>query len=72
MENDLSDESRIEALEAKELYNSKYTSYFKREAAKSSMFNQINLEKTTNWFLNLASDKMSTDSPANKLKKYGT
>ena len=34
------------------------------------MFNQINLEKTTNWFLNLASDKMSTDTPANKLKKY--
>ena len=34
------------------------------------MFRQLNLEKPTKWFLNLSSDKQSTDSPSNKLKKY--
>ena len=34
------------------------------------MFKQLNLEKPTKWFLNLASDKLSTDSPANKLRIY--
>ena len=34
------------------------------------MFKQLNLEKPMKWFLNLASDKLSTDSPANKLRKY--
>ena len=34
------------------------------------MFKQLNLEKPTKWFLNLSSDKLSTDSPANKLRKY--
>ena len=46
--------------------NTKYTTYSKKE----SMFKQLNLEKPTNWFLNLASDKLSTDSPANKLRKH--
>jgi hypothetical protein len=67
LENNPSDTTRIELLEAKELYNTKYTTYFKREAAKTNMFKQINLEKPTKWFLYLASDKLSTDSPANKL-----
>ena len=31
---------------------------------------QLNIEKPTKWFLNLASDKLSNDSPANKLRKY--
>ena len=34
------------------------------------MFRQLNLEKPTKWFLNLSSDKQSTDSPSNKLRKY--
>ena len=33
------------------------------------MFRQMNLEKPTKWFLNLASDKKSMDSPSNKLEK---
>ena len=34
------------------------------------MFRQLNLEKPTKWFLNLSSDKQSTDSQSNKLRKY--
>ena len=34
------------------------------------MLKQIKLGKRTMWFLNLESFKISTDSPANKLKKY--
>ena len=34
------------------------------------MFKQLNLEKTTKWFLNFASDKLLTENPANKLSKY--
>jgi hypothetical protein len=70
LENNPTEEVRLETLEAKEKYNAKYETYFKREAAKTSMFNQINIEKPTKWFLNLASDKMSSDSPTVKLKKY--
>ena len=33
------------------------------------MFRQMNLEKPTKSFLNLASDKKSLDSPSNKLEK---
>ena len=43
-------------LEAKELYNTKYTTYFKREAAKSSMFKQFKTgtEKTTSLMMGAA------------------
>ena len=34
------------------------------------MFKQLNLEKPTKWFLNLSSDKLSSESPSNKLRKY--
>ena len=70
LENNPSDETRKELLESKELNNSKYETFFKREAAKTTMFKQLNLEKPTKWFLNLSSDKLFTDSPANKLRKY--
>ena len=70
LKNDPNDATRREVLEAKELYNTKYTTYFKRDAAKTTMFKQLNLEKPMKWFLNLASVKLSTDSPANKLRKY--
>ena len=70
LENNPNDDTRKELLESKELYNSKYEAFFKREAAKTTMFKQLNLEKPTKWFLNLSSDKLSTDSPANKLRKY--
>ena len=55
----------------KELYNSKYHGYFKKEAEKISIFRHLNVEKPTKWFLNLTSDKMSQDSPSNRLKKTG-
>ena len=57
--------------ETKELYDSKYHGYFKKEAEKISIFRHLNVEKPTKWFLNLTSDKMSQDSPSNKLKKTG-
>ena len=57
--------------EVKELYNSKYHGYFKKEAEKISIFRHPNVENPTKWFLNLTSDKMSQDSPSNKLKKTG-
>ena len=31
----------------------------------------MNIEKPTKWFMNLASEKMTNDSPFNKLKKDG-
>ena len=38
LESNPSDETRKELLESKELYNTKYTTFFKREAAKTTMF----------------------------------
>ena len=66
---DLEERQRLE--ETKELYDSKYHGYFKKEAEKISIFRHLNVEKPTKWFLNLTSDKMSQDSPSNKLKKNG-
>ena len=34
------------------------------------MFRQLNLEKPTKWFMNLANDQKDAESPAQKLKKY--
>ena len=70
LEKDPDENSRKELLETKELYNTKYEHFFKKEAAKTTMFRQLNVEKPTKWFLNLSSDKQSTDSPSNKLRKY--
>ena len=66
---DQAERQRLE--EIKELYDSKYHGYFKKEAEKISIFRHLNVEKPTKWFLNLTSDKMSQDSPSNKLKKTG-
>ena len=62
---------RDRMLEAREAFNSKYHNHFKREADKTTLFNQMNIEKPTKWFMNLASDKMTNDSPFSKLKKNG-
>ena len=62
-------ETRDRMLEAREAFNSKYQSHFKREAEKTTMFRQMNIEKPTKWFLNLATAKMTNDSPFNKLRK---
>ena len=63
--------TRDRMLEAREAFNSKYHNHFKREADKTTLFNQMNIEKPTKWFMNLASEKMTMDSPFNKLKKNG-
>ena len=55
----------------KELFNSKYHGYFKKEAEKISIFPHLNVEKPTKWFLNLISGKMSQDSPSTRLTKTG-
>ena len=57
--------------EVRELYNSKYHRYFKKEAEKISISRHLNIEKPTKGFLNLTSDKISQDSTSNKLKKTG-
>ena len=66
---EIADTNKLE--ETKELYNSKYHGYFKKEAEKISIFQHLNVEKPTKWFLNLTSDKMSQDSPITKLRKTG-
>ena len=58
----LADINKLE--ERTELYNSKS---FKKEVEKISIFQHLNVEKPTKWFLNLTSDKMSQDSPSTKL-----
>ena len=60
--NDTADTNKLE--ETKELYNSKYHSYFKKEAEKISIFRHINVKKPPKCFLNLTSDKMSQESPS--------
>ena len=61
--------TRDRMLEAREAFNFRYHNHFKREADKTTLFNQMNIEKPTKWFLNLASEKMTNDSPFNKLRK---
>ena len=40
-------------LEAREEFQSKYQNYFRKEAEKTPIFRQMNLEKPTKWFLNM-------------------
>ena len=61
--------TRNRTIEAREECQSKYQNHFRKEAEKTTMFRQMNLEKPTKWFLNLASDKKQMDSPSNKLEK---
>ena len=58
-------------LEAREAFQSEYNNHFKREAEKTTYFQQMNVEKPTKWFLNLASKQKTMDSPTNKLRKDG-
>ena len=51
----IEDTNKLE--ETKELYNSKYHGYIKKEAEKISIFRHLNVEKTTKWFLNLTSER---------------
>ena len=62
--------TRQEIAETQELYNAKYTAFFRRETENQIMFRQLSLEKPTKWFLNLANDQKDAESPAQKLKKY--
>ena len=63
--------SRDRMLEAKEAFQSEYNNHFKREAEKTTYFQQMNVEKPTKWFLNLASKQKMMDSPTTKLRKNG-
>ena len=47
------DDTRNRTLEAREEFQSKYQNYFRKEAEKTTMFRQMNLEKPTKLFLNL-------------------
>ena len=67
LENNPTAAERQEVAETKELYDAKYTAFFKRETENQIMFRRLNLEK---WFVNLANDQKDTESPAQKLKKY--
>ena len=64
MENNPTDNERQEITETQELYNSKYTAFFKRETENQIMFRQLNLEKPTKWFMNLENDQKDAESPA--------
>ena len=63
--------TRNRMLEAREAFQSQYSNHFRREAEKTTYFKQMNLEKPTKWFLNLASKQKTIDSPSNKLRKNG-
>ena len=65
------DATRDRVLEAREAFQSQYNHYFRREAEKTTYFKQMNLEKPTKWFLNMASKQQTSQSPSNKLKKNG-
>ena len=65
------EETRNRTLEAREAFQSKYNNHFRREAEKTTLFRQMNFEKPTKCFLNLASDQKTMESPSNKLKKNG-
>ena len=63
--------TRNRMLEAREAFQSQYSNHFRREAEKTTYFKQMNLEKPTKWFLNLASKQQTIQSPSNKLRKNG-
>ena len=63
--------ARDRMLEAREAFQSEYNNNFKRAALKTTYFQQMNVEKPTKWFLNLASKQKTLDSPTNKLRKDG-
>merc|ERR1712074_303721 len=63
--------TRERMLEAREAFQTQYNNHFRREAEKTTYFHQMNLEKPTKWFLNLASKQKTIDSPTNKLRKNG-
>jgi hypothetical protein len=58
-------------LEAREAFQSQYSNHFSREAEKNTYFKQMNLEKPTKCFLNLASQQETIESHSNKLRKNG-
>ena len=70
LENNPTVVERQEIAETQELYNAKYTAFFKRETQNQIMFRQLNLEKPTKWFMNLANDQKDAESPTLKLRKY--
>ena len=70
LENNPTVAERQEIAETQELYNAKYTAFFKRETQNQIMFRQLNLEKPTKWFMNLANDQKDAESPTLKLRKY--
>ena len=70
LENNPTVAERQEIAKTQELYNAKYTAFFKRETENQIMFRPLNLEKPTKWFMNLANDQKDTESPALKLRKY--
>ena len=53
--------TRERMLEAKEAFQSEYNNHFRREAEKTTYFKQMNVEKPTKWFLNLASKQKTMD-----------
>ena len=65
------DTTRDRVLEAREAFQTQYNNNFRREADKTTYFKQMNVEKPTKWFLNLASKQKTIESPSNKLKKNG-
>jgi hypothetical protein len=63
--------TRNRILEAREAFQSQYSKHFRREAEKTTYFKQMNLEKPTKWFLNMASKQKTIASPSNKLRQNG-
>ena len=53
--------TRERMLEAKEAFQSEYNNYFKREAEKTTYFKQMDVEKPTKLFPNLASKQKTLD-----------
>ena len=51
----------------KEDLNNKYTAYIKTEVENDNIFKQVNIEKPTKWFLNIAKAKKMNESPSNKI-----
>ena len=54
--------TRNRMLEAREAFQSQHSNHFRREAVKTTYFKQMNLEKPTKWFLNLASKQKTIES----------
>ena len=63
------DGTRNRTLEAREEFQSKYQNQFRKEAEKTTMFRQMNLEKPTKWFLNMASEKNQWTLPLTNQKR---